>query len=121
VQNGIGTRVEIGILNISTIGPINDENLILYGIFVIRMGLCGRQRRTLVVFFVEYFMNLYTSQGLDRVVECLANVEPEVTPEMNGLLLQPFVEEEVWEALFQMHPLKSLGPDGHNAGFYQKA
>jgi hypothetical protein len=50
VQNRIGIRVEIGILNISTLGPINDGNLILYGIFVMRGGLCGRKRRTLAVF-----------------------------------------------------------------------
>jgi len=40
---------------------------------------------------------------------------------MNDMLLMPFVEEEVRGALFQMHPLKSPGPEGYNAGFYQKS
>jgi hypothetical protein len=40
---------------------------------------------------------------------------------MNTQLLMPFVENEVRLALNQMHPLKSLGSDGYNAGFYQKS
>lgn len=71
--------------------------------------------------FLDYFKKLYTSQGLDRVHECLANVETRVTNAMNGMLLMPFMEEEVRGALFQMHPLKSPGPDGYNAGFYQNS
>jgi hypothetical protein len=71
--------------------------------------------------FLDYFKKLYTSQGRDRVHEYLANVETRVTDAMNDMLLMPFVEEEVWGALFQKHPLKSPGPDGYNAGFYQKS
>ncbi|XP_070679227.1 uncharacterized protein [Malus domestica] len=32
---------------------------------------------------------------------------------MNAKLLKPYSEEEVCVALFQMHPSKALGPDGH--------
>jgi hypothetical protein len=39
---------------------------------------------------------------------------------MNSWLLHPFSEDEVRAALFQMHPLKSLRPDGFPTIFYQK-
>lgn len=71
--------------------------------------------------FVDYFARLYTSQGPNRVQECLANVEARVDDDLNSQLLRPFVEEEVYAALSQMHPLKSPGPDGYNAGFFQKS
>jgi hypothetical protein len=38
---------------------------------------------------------------------------------MNAFLTAAFTPEEVNQALFQMHPLKSLGPDGFGASFYQ--
>jgi hypothetical protein len=52
--------------------------------------------------------------------ECLEAVEARVTETMNDALVKPFVEEEVRTALFQMAPLKAPGPDGFNAGFFQK-
>jgi len=36
-------------------------------------------------------------------------------------LFQPFKEEEISKALSQMHPLKSSGPVGYPAVFYQKS
>uniref|UniRef100_A0A2N9FBI7 Reverse transcriptase domain-containing protein n=1 Tax=Fagus sylvatica TaxID=28930 RepID=A0A2N9FBI7_FAGSY len=45
--------------------------------------------------------------------ESLATVERKITPAMNQLLCAPYSAEEVRQALFQMHPSKSPGPDGH--------
>lgn len=36
------------------------------------------------------------------------------------MLLQPFSATEVKEALFDMHPDKSPGPDSMNPAFYQR-
>lgn len=38
----------------------------------------------------------------------------------NEELMRPIVEEEVKEALFQIHPDKSPGPDGMTPDFFQK-
>ena len=43
-----------------------------------------------------------------------------VTQEMNDSLLRDFQPEEVAIALQQMHPIKSLRPDGMPPIFYKK-
>ena len=47
-------------------------------------------------------------------------VDRRFTPEMNTSLLQRYTAEEVRQALFQMHPSKSLGSDGMSPFFFQK-
>lgn len=47
-------------------------------------------------------------------------LEPKVTEEMNIVLTKEFQPDEVWKALQQMHPMKSLGPDGIPPVFNQK-
>lgn len=69
--------------------------------------------------FLSYFEHLFQTQGAVGVDFCLESMESCVTPAMNARLIQPFHEEEVRLALFQMHPLKSPEPDGYSAGFYQ--
>ena len=50
----------------------------------------------------------------------LDKVDRVVTPDMNHSLLQPYRPEEVQQALFQMHPSKSLGRDGVSPFFFHK-
>lgn len=45
-------------------------------------------------------------------------MQDKVTSSMNEELQKPYTSEEVYEALQQMSPLKSLGPDGFIAYFY---
>jgi hypothetical protein len=55
------------------------------------------------------------------IEECLENIEPRVTAEMNEELAKEFTMNDIDEALSQMHPLKSPGPDGFSACFYQRS
>jgi exonuclease III len=83
-------------------------------------GRVWRKRRDVGRVFVEHFSRIFTSQGPSRVEACTSRVAPKVSDEMNSRLLRPFSEEEVRTALLQMAPLKSPGPDGFPADFYQK-
>jgi len=71
--------------------------------------------------FLSYYEDLFTTQRPAGVEHCLLTVNNCVTDEMNGTLLQPFSRPEVEVALHSMHHLKSPGPDGFSAGFYQQA
>ncbi|XP_062013360.1 uncharacterized protein LOC133729796 [Rosa rugosa] len=53
----------------------------------------------------------------DAVLEA---VDERVTPDMNSELTKPYVESEIKDALFQMHPSKSPGLDGMSSFFFQK-
>jgi len=44
---------------------------------------------------------------------------PQVSPEENDILISPFTESEVRDAVFQMEHNKAPGPDGFSAEFYQ--
>ncbi|GLT73379.1 hypothetical protein SLA2020_452430 [Shorea laevis] len=70
--------------------------------------------------FIQHFQSLFTSGGPDDIDACIAEVPLRVTSTMNGQLLRAFTPEEIDMALAQMHPLKSPGPDGFLAGFYQQ-
>ncbi|KAH9718961.1 reverse transcriptase domain-containing protein [Citrus sinensis] len=54
------------------------------------------------------------------IAEVIHCVETKITNEQNSMLLTPFSATDVKEALFDMHPDKSPGPDGMNPAFYQR-
>ncbi|GAU48097.1 hypothetical protein TSUD_238360 [Trifolium subterraneum] len=47
-------------------------------------------------------------------------IKPRVTDDDNVVLTAPITKVEIQQALFQMHPDKSPGPDGFNPAFYQR-
>ncbi|XP_074292303.1 uncharacterized protein LOC141619181 [Silene latifolia] len=66
-----------------------------------------------------YFDGLFTSSSPTDFEETLDVVEGRLTSEMNDFLCEDYREEEVINALNQMHPLKPPGLDGMNVLFYQ--
>jgi hypothetical protein len=69
---------------------------------------------------VEYFEDIFTSTNSVDLDSSTEGIEKFVTDAMNQSLTCVFREEEVDEAIHQMHPSKAPGPDGFSAAFYQK-
>jgi len=68
----------------------------------------------------RYFQRLFTTTNPTQMDIVLDKVDRVVTPDINLTLLQPYLPEEVQQALFQMHPSKSPGSDGMSPFFFQK-
>ncbi|KAA3469397.1 reverse transcriptase [Gossypium australe] len=69
---------------------------------------------------VKFFGELYTASDLFGEHRLLDLVEERVTPAMNDELLKPFLEDEIWQAVKSMAPIKAPGIDGFPALFFQK-
>jgi hypothetical protein len=69
---------------------------------------------------VDYFSNLFTADNSVVPDEIVDLFEPKVSEDMNLSLCKEFSEEEISNALFQIGPLKALGPDGFPARFFQR-
>ncbi|XP_073360389.1 uncharacterized protein [Aegilops tauschii subsp. strangulata] len=68
----------------------------------------------------QFYTNLYTSEGVSNMEEVLDSVPRKVTDDMRAMLDAKYTEEEVKTALYQMFPMKSPGPDGFTAHFFQR-
>ena len=62
----------------------------------------------------------FSSNELADFEASLSAIHPKVTPAMNATLTANFRAEEVWNALQQMHPTKSPGPDSMSPIFLSK-
>jgi hypothetical protein len=71
--------------------------------------------------FVNFYQNLFTTQGALGIEECLRGLQPRVKEAMNTKLLCKFEMAEVNNELAQMHPLKSPRPDDFATCFYQQS
>ena len=68
---------------------------------------------------VDYFSNIFKSNRIIDASGVVGVVQSMVTESMNKGLVQEFQVAEVVKALKQMHPKKSLGPNGMPSLFYQ--
>ncbi|MCH87437.1 CNGC5-like protein [Trifolium medium] len=85
---------------------INDDNIEVRE----QNELCEVARR--------YFDTLFQQNNGEH--DAIINlVLPKITVDDNMRLTAPITKEELRQALFQMHPDKSSGPDGFNLAFYQ--
>ncbi|XP_031107562.1 uncharacterized protein LOC116012214 [Ipomoea triloba] len=73
-------------------------------------GLMGLAKR--------YFENIFTAKGVS-LLDSLNTFVPKVSEVDNDVLMQPFTNDDVKEALFSMAPDKSPGPDGYSPAFFQ--
>ncbi|KAL4279488.1 hypothetical protein GQ457_03G020140 [Hibiscus cannabinus] len=68
---------------------------------------------------MEYFQEIFSTQGEGDVAPVLGGIEQYITPSMNDFLLHNFTHEEVFAAVQSMSPLQASGEDGLGAIFYQ--
>jgi len=66
----------------------------------------------------DFYRKLFESEGTSNLYQVLDDVCCKVTDEMNHFLCAPFDEKEIKNALFQMFPTKSPGPNGIPAHFF---
>ncbi|GKV09429.1 hypothetical protein SLEP1_g20934 [Rubroshorea leprosula] len=92
---------------------------ILHILAMYRNGEWKHKFEELQVIATTYFSSLFSStapSSIEQVTSCLCL---RVTIAANDFLLQPFMEANITEALYQMHPTKALGPDGLSPSFFQ--
>ena len=80
-----------------------------------------RDKQGLTDIICSFFKDLFSASGtnaeaLNQVTQAIPAT---VTSEMNHMLLRPFLDSEVLDALHSMSPDKSPGSDGMSAMFYQ--
>ena len=70
--------------------------------------------------FLEYYRSLFTASDLRNIEETVAPIPQVVTPSMNDSLSREFTSVEVEQAIAQMSPSTTPGPDGMPPILYKK-
>lgn len=66
---------------------------------------------------LDYFQNIFSSEGISEVDSVLHCVDQRVSERMNRFLTRPISFTEVKTAVFQMPSDKASGPDGMGVSF----
>ena len=69
---------------------------------------------------VVYFGSLFSSMDPSNIEEVIQHIPSKVSETMNDYLQRSCSKDEVLQALKQMQPGKSPGPDGMNPFFFSK-
>jgi hypothetical protein len=64
--------------------------------------------------------DLYSSDHDINADDLISLLHQPITKEMNKTLCREFSDEEVGDTLFQIGPVKALGPDGLSGCFFQR-
>lgn len=67
----------------------------------------------------KYFLDLFQKKN-STASPIISVIRRTVSNDDNLLLTTSFTKEELWVAMFSMHPDKCPGLDGYNPGFYQQ-
>ena len=62
---------------------------------------------------------LFPAGGQGEATEITDKVDASIFASQLELLAAPFTGEEVYDAIYQMHPTKAPGPDGMSTIFFQ--
>ncbi|CAK8565061.1 unnamed protein product [Lathyrus sativus] len=76
-----------------------------------QVGICDIER--------SYFEELFVVKASNQEA-VLSLIQPVITEEVSNMLITSLFMEELYNALREMHPNKSLSLDGLNLAFYQK-
>lgn len=68
---------------------------------------------------IDFYFKLFTSSNPHDLDRIFVGVHPVVTKKMKADLDKPFSSEEVGQAIREMAPLKTPGPDGMSPLFFQ--
>ena len=82
-------------------------------------GIWEEDDRQVKNIVVNYFSNIFKSNGIFDASAVVGAVQPMVTESMNKGLVQEFQAAKVVKALEQMQPKKSPSPNGMPPLFYQ--
>ena len=85
-----------------------------------KYGRWCEDRNSIANAAISYFEDIYSTSNPSLIEEVIGAIPTRVTDEMKAELTKNFNREEVVTALKQIHPTKSLGPDGMLANFFQK-
>ena len=75
-------------------------------------GVWNEDKEGIERVIMDYFTSIYKSDQPSSFEDSLSAITNRVSTDMNAELIAEFRAEEVWNALQQMHPTKSPGPNG---------
>lgn len=68
----------------------------------------------------KYFVNLFSTNGVENIDQILEQVPTCITEEMNDVFIEPVSDKEIVDALRQMDPRKAPRSDGLSILFFKE-